>query len=1235
MISLRQFEMGVRGGEHHRAVRARLGRPQVDPGAPRPRERRAVVARRAVRREHRGRRRRRRPDRRGARRDRAHRRAAPARSPRHAGPAARRPGDEPDPQRALVRVPRQRLRLVFDHGFASAHLELGGLARLVSIGELSGIPMGPIVDKLLATRSSPRKLRHERAPSETCPSPSGPLASWAPSCRWLRQTARDRHGRSRDGPRAAGLRLVRRPGAEAGPRGDRAAPGAADARAARRRSASARPRSSTSATSRTPTGSTDCSSQHCVGEGSDGLIVDTRDACKGAADADEVQTLVERVNRARRQLWRWMHEQRTDVSADDLRARLARGPRAQRRLRRVDRGRRRKVGRASRAESRRCGRAPWRRWRPLRLGRAGVVPTGRRTDDDLHWPERLTVGVADDLLGQLEPRRQDALLRLEPRTRPTSSSRRTSPTGARKQLFDDGADVTWPRVSPDGKSLLYISFRERASGQLCVRRLPDGDGRRCLDDPSAALQAEWIDARPHRARQPAVDPGRPARPRGDGRVEALGASAARPQPDEPRGLARRPLARVRPGRALRRERRARPSPPTRRSASRRCRWRPPAPAAPVDLAAARTDRPARVRQGRALALRRAVLHRLRTTTASSTRATTACSSACRSRSRRRAGRWALPSSSPRRRGTASTRRPSADRLIATCSQDASLDVYSLPLDGEVPADWTCPAARRRRSTTAGSRVERAAPRQPRARARDDHRRPAARDARAWRMLHLELEEFRAAEYYAERVAELHDHATAGISHPLLALVEQRRAERETGSAVACGERSARRRGSASTSSTRNRRRARWPRPSRTSCGARSSTRSATRRRRGPSSRPYGLDETTPAPVVEAYYQRADALYRSARRSRGARRGVPRSSPSTSALAPRRAAPLRAGGRARHGARAAVWTSRRAPRRASVPARRRRLRARLRDRPGARRARDPRRHAPPAVGDALLALYARRRAPDRRARARRRRRAARADEVDATTSSTRSCSATSTTCRRGTRERGERRGLYRRVILARAYRRAAARAFARRARRLRCDRASRPGRSRRSSGPSTCASRPASDRPTSRPLTTSRARRPRSRASRRPICSPGSCRSSTESDTRRPRRRRSRRSTRRGPELKEERIAQALFGALLHEEYLRTGDLATAEKANVHYLIALELVGDQPALPRDDPRRARAPARPRSETTGSRSATSSIATSCLTPTTRRGWPCSSPRRRALLHVGRDERGRGRGRSRRSR
>jgi hypothetical protein len=58
--------------------------------------------------------------------------------------------------------------------------------------------------------------------------------------------------------------------------------------------------------------------QHCVGEGKDGLVVDTRSACKGAADAEEVQTLIDRTNRARRQLWKWMHDRRTDVPETEL-----------------------------------------------------------------------------------------------------------------------------------------------------------------------------------------------------------------------------------------------------------------------------------------------------------------------------------------------------------------------------------------------------------------------------------------------------------------------------------------------------------------------------------------------------------------------------------------------------------------------------------------------------------------------------------------------------------------------------------------------------------------------------------------------------------------------------------------------------------------------------------------------------------------------------------------------------
>jgi hypothetical protein len=59
--------------------------------------------------------------------------------------------------------------------------------------------------------------------------------------------------------------------------------------------------------------------QHCIGEGADGLLAQTPDACRGAADADAIARDVARVNVARHQLWRWMHDQRPDVSSEDMR----------------------------------------------------------------------------------------------------------------------------------------------------------------------------------------------------------------------------------------------------------------------------------------------------------------------------------------------------------------------------------------------------------------------------------------------------------------------------------------------------------------------------------------------------------------------------------------------------------------------------------------------------------------------------------------------------------------------------------------------------------------------------------------------------------------------------------------------------------------------------------------------------------------------------------------------------
>jgi hypothetical protein len=58
---------------------------------------------------------------------------------------------------------------------------------------------------------------------------------------------------------------------------------------------------------------------HCVGEGRDGLLADTHTACRGPADRAASILLIERVNRARTQLWRWMATERRDASPDALR----------------------------------------------------------------------------------------------------------------------------------------------------------------------------------------------------------------------------------------------------------------------------------------------------------------------------------------------------------------------------------------------------------------------------------------------------------------------------------------------------------------------------------------------------------------------------------------------------------------------------------------------------------------------------------------------------------------------------------------------------------------------------------------------------------------------------------------------------------------------------------------------------------------------------------------------------
>jgi hypothetical protein len=60
--------------------------------------------------------------------------------------------------------------------------------------------------------------------------------------------------------------------------------------------------------------------KRCVGEALDGTLVLTVDPCTGTIDVPQVGRLIERVNRERRQLWRWIAGQSPGKTEDQVRA---------------------------------------------------------------------------------------------------------------------------------------------------------------------------------------------------------------------------------------------------------------------------------------------------------------------------------------------------------------------------------------------------------------------------------------------------------------------------------------------------------------------------------------------------------------------------------------------------------------------------------------------------------------------------------------------------------------------------------------------------------------------------------------------------------------------------------------------------------------------------------------------------------------------------------------------------
>ena len=129
---------------------------------------------------------------------------------------------------------------------------------------------------------------------------------------------------------------------------------------------------------------------------------------------------------------------------------------------------------------------------------AWVVAAAVVTPAGLAAPDRLTAGPANQYLGALTADGRELYFASDEEST-TQLYVQDVQTGVPRLAFDEVADVTWPRPSPDGRHLLYISYRDDAAGELCLRQILGAPGarrfgaRHCLTAPgSAELQAVWF-----------------------------------------------------------------------------------------------------------------------------------------------------------------------------------------------------------------------------------------------------------------------------------------------------------------------------------------------------------------------------------------------------------------------------------------------------------------------------------------------------------------------------------------------------------------------------------------------------------------------------------------------------------------------------------------------------------------------------------------------------------------------
>lgn len=103
----------------------------------------------------------------------------------------------------------------------------------------------------------------------------------------------------------------------------------------------------------------------------------------------------------------------------------------------------------------------------------------------LHARRGLTAGSYDHFLGQLHP--DGTTLFFAGNANSTVEIfTQNLVRGTPKRLFEESADINQPRISPDGKHILYISYRDHAAGDVCSFDLGTRT-RRCLGQRKAHI----------------------------------------------------------------------------------------------------------------------------------------------------------------------------------------------------------------------------------------------------------------------------------------------------------------------------------------------------------------------------------------------------------------------------------------------------------------------------------------------------------------------------------------------------------------------------------------------------------------------------------------------------------------------------------------------------------------------------------------------------------------------------